>query len=96
MALHNRYLPLWLHKLCNGLLGTVGSATLAAVGLSFFQPDHLLHKLSVVLLCLSVPIGIVLAMITSRFSIVEHCAGGAGYDELVEDDDEKHIHKRDT
>jgi TRAP-type C4-dicarboxylate transport system permease small subunit len=41
------------------------------------------------LLYLSVPIGVVLAAIATRFSIVEHCAGDAGYDELVKEDDEK-------
>ena len=86
MALHNCYLPLWLHRVCNGALGTVASATLASVGLSYFPSDHLLYQLSSILLYLSVPIGIFLAAVAPRFSIVQGLAGDAGYDELIEDD----------
>jgi hypothetical protein len=86
MRLHNRYLPLWLHRVCNGILGTAASATLASLGLSSFPPSHLLYRLSVVLLYLSVPIGILLVFIARRFSIVEGVACGDGYLELTKSD----------
>ena len=39
------------------------------------------------LLWLSVPIGIILACVAHRFSIVEGCAGDAGYDGLETSDE---------
>jgi hypothetical protein len=84
MRIHNRYLPAWLRRLCNGILGAVASATLASVGTSSFPPEHLLHRLAVVLLYLSVPIGVLLAVLARHCSIVESVAGRDGYDELVE------------
>jgi hypothetical protein len=80
--IYNRYLPTWLHRLCNGILGAAGAAALASLGLSRFPPGHLLHRLAALLLYLSLPIGIFLALIARRFSIVEGLAGREGYDEL--------------
>jgi hypothetical protein len=85
IGIHNRYLPLWVHRVCNGFLGAVASATLASVGMSRFAPDHLLHQLSVILLYLSLPIGVLLAVVARRWSIVEGCAGEVGYDDLLPD-----------
>ncbi|HTV42908.1 MAG TPA: hypothetical protein VMF08_20250 [Candidatus Sulfotelmatobacter sp.] len=79
--IHNRYLPLWLHRLCNGFFG---AALLAGVGSIWFDapPDSWLHLLSRVLIWSSIPVGIILAVLARRFSIVEGVAGGEGYDEL--------------
>ncbi len=82
--IHNRCLPGWLHRLCNGLIGAVASATLASLGLSRFSPGHLAHWLTLILLYLSLPIGVLLAIVANRFSLIEGCAGGEGYDELSE------------
>jgi ABC-type dipeptide/oligopeptide/nickel transport system permease component len=89
MALHNRYLPLWLHRVCNGIFGITISATVACLGLSRFPPGHWLYRLSFILLWLSIPIGILLAMIAQRFSIVEGVAGDFGYDEMEDNDKSK-------
>jgi len=82
MWIHNRRLPEWVHRLCNGVLGAAASATLASVGLSTSAPASLLHRLSVVLLCLSLPIGLFLAVFTRRCSVVEGIAGRDGYVKL--------------
>jgi len=92
MRMHNRYLPTWLHRLCNGILGAVAAATLAIMGICSFPAEHWLHRLAVVLLYLSAPIGILLAAVARRFSIVEGVAGGDGEDELVD----HHHHDKDT
>ena len=85
--LHNYYLPMWLHRVCNGVFGTVASVGIAAVGLTSLPPGHFLHQLSLVLFFLSAPIGLLLAALAPRLSIVEGLAGDAGYDDLVEHHD---------
>src|SRR5258706_8009148 len=86
--IHNRYLPMWLHRVCSGVLGAV---VLAAIGSIWFaEPSGTWrHILSRCLLWASVPAGIVLACISHRFSIVEGVAGGEGYDELHEQNENK-------
>jgi acyl carrier protein len=90
MRIHNCYLPRWLHRLCCGVVGTVASATFASLGLSNFSPGHLLYQSSAVLLYLSIPIGVISAIVAGRFSIVEGIAGDVGYDELV-NRNERHL-----
>jgi hypothetical protein len=85
--IHNRYLPTWLHRLCNGVVGAGTLATLASLGMSRFPLEHLLHRVSVVLLYLSVPIGVLLAVFARRCSLVEGLAGRDGYDELADHND---------
>jgi hypothetical protein len=86
--IHNRYLPMWLHRVCSGVLG---AAVLAAIGSIWFaEPSGTWrHILSRCLFLGSVPAGIVLACISHRFSIVEGVAGGEGYDELHEQNENK-------
>jgi hypothetical protein len=82
--IHNRYLPIWLHRLCNGLFGAVSFISIGSVW--FGEPaGSWEHFISSSLIWASVPVGIVLAQIARRFSIVEGVAGGDGYDELHED-----------
>ena len=79
--IHNRYLPMWLHRVCCGVFG---AAVLAGIGSIWFgEPAGTWrYILSRCLLWGSVPAGIVLACVAHRFSIVEGLAGGEGYDEL--------------
>jgi TRAP-type C4-dicarboxylate transport system permease small subunit len=79
--IHNRHLPLWLHRICNGVLG---AALLVGIGSIWFGEPRgsWQHVLSRGLIWASVPVGIILAVLAHRLSIVEGVAGGDGYDEL--------------
>jgi hypothetical protein len=74
-----------LHRIACGVLGAAVAATIACAGLRYFEPDSLMSIASRALLWLSVPIGITLALVAHRFSIVEGCAGDAGYEGLETD-----------
>jgi hypothetical protein len=86
--IHNRHLPMWLHRACCGVLGTV---FLAGLGSIWFgePPGNWRYLVSRCLFWGSVPLGIVLACIAHRFSIVQGLAGGEGYDELQDQDEAK-------
>jgi hypothetical protein len=86
--IHNHYLPMWLHRVCCGLLGAV---LLAGFGSIWFgEPSGTWrHLISRCLMCGSVPVGLVLACIAHRFSIVEGLAGGEGHDELHDRNENK-------
>jgi hypothetical protein len=86
--IHNRCLPMWLHRLCSAVFG---AAVFAAVGSVWFAepPGSWRHIISRCFLWGSVPAGIVLACIAHRFSIVEGVAGGEGYDELHDRNEKK-------
>ena len=79
--IHNRYLPSWLHRVCNGLFG---AAVLIGVSSFWFgAPEGTWrHVLSRCLIWSSIPAGIILALVVPRCSIVEGVAGGDGYDEM--------------
>ena len=81
--IHNRYLPLWLHRVCNGVFG---AAVLLGIGSIWFgaPAGSWRHVLSRCFIWSSIPAGIVLALVARRLSIVEGVAGGEGYDELQE------------
>jgi hypothetical protein len=67
------------------MCGAVGAAVVAAIasaGLRYFHAGSWLHTASDVLLWLSIPIGIILACVAHRFSIVEGSAGALGYEDL--------------
>ena len=81
-VLRNRYLPPWLHRIACGVVGMALVATLASAGLRYFSPDSWLHTACGVLLWLSIPVGIILACVAHRFSIVEGTAGDLGYEDL--------------
>ena len=81
------YLPLWLHRIFNGLFPAASLAGFSSCWIG--EPTgswH--HTVSLCLLWSSIPVGLVLAAITHRFSIVEGLAGEVGYEE-DEMDDEK-------
>ena len=88
--IHNCYLPLWLHRVCNGVFGAV---LLIGIGSIWFgEPaESWRHFVSRCLIWASIPVGIILALVARRFSIVQGVAGGDGYDELHEADDEKPV-----
>jgi hypothetical protein len=80
--LHNRYLPVWLHRFLNGSI---------AGFLSFLVLLFIVHVLQTSFALL---LGVVLAFIggfwmnPSRYSFVEGCAGDLGYDELLDEDND--------
>jgi hypothetical protein len=80
-----RHLPLWLHRIFNGLFP---AALLAGFGTFWIgQPaGSWRHIVSVYMLWLSIPVGFVFAAITRRFSIVEGLPGEVGYEEDESDD----------
>jgi hypothetical protein len=73
--LHNQHLPNWLQRLVNGIVS--GLVVLALAAFVDGPPWSL---------WLAVPIGLAFMMPDpNRFSLVEGCAGEAGYDELDDD-----------
>ena len=88
LMIHNRYLPRWVHRLCNGLLGAALCAGIASIGIGQ-RPDSWIHVGSRWLLLASVPVGVILAAVAHRLSIVEGVAGGDGYDKLHDTNDHK-------
>ena len=70
----HQHLPSGLHRVACGAVAIVGTATLASDLLVRSQTDSWLHAVSVVLLWLSVPIGIVFASIASHGPTVQTCA----------------------
>jgi len=87
--IRNRYLPQPLRRIASGILGAAVTATIACVALRYVESDSWWHTASEVLLWLSVPIGVVLSFIAHRFSLVEGCAGEAGYENLESDNESK-------
>ncbi len=81
-TIRNRYLPQWLHRLACGVVGAAIVAVAASAGLRYCQDGTWLHTASGVLLFLGIPVGIILACVAHRFSIVEGSAGGLGYEDL--------------
>jgi len=86
--IHNRHLPFWLHRICNGVFGAV---LLIGIGSIWFgeSPGSSRRALSRGLIWASIPVGIILAVMAGRLCIVEGLAGGDGYDELHKTDDQK-------
>ncbi len=80
-----RYLPLWLHRVFNGLFP---AALLAGFGTCWLgEPaGSWRHIVSMCMIWASIPVGILFAIITRRFSIVEGVAGEVGYEEDESDD----------
>ena len=86
--IHNCYLPVWLHRVCCGVLS---AAVVAAIGSIWFDKPSGTWRyiVSRCLLWGSVPVGVVLACIAHRFPVVEGLAGGEGYDELHQPNENK-------
>jgi hypothetical protein len=70
-----------------------GAALLSGGGSIWFgePPESWRHFVSLCLLWASIPVGIILALVARRFSLVQGVAGGDGYDELHETDDKKPV-----
>jgi len=85
--IHNYYLPLWLHRICNGLFGAALLVGFGSIWLGM-PTDSWQNIVTACLIWLSIPVGIILALASHRFSIVEGVAGEEGYDELRESRDE--------
>lgn len=79
---------MWLHRVCNGVFGM---ALFIGIGSIWFgePPETWRHIASRCLIWASIPVGIILALVARRFSIVQGVAGGEGYDELHDTDDKK-------
>jgi heme A synthase len=86
--IRNRYLPRWLHRVACGMFG---AAVLAFLGLNWLgQPSgSWQHILSLCFLVLSIPVGVILACVAHRFSIVEGLAGDVGYEDSEAKQDDK-------
>ena len=86
--IRNRYLPRWLHRVACGMFGAV---VLALLGLNWLgQPSgSWRHIVSLCFLVLSIPVGVILACVAHRFSIVEGLAGDVGYEDLDAKQDDK-------
>ena len=83
--IHNRYLPTWAHRLANGALAFLGTASAGAAGYVSFRSGGFLEQASGWLLLLSPVAGVIFALLNpKRISLAEGLAGEAGYDELGE------------
>lgn len=83
MRIHNRFLPEWMHRVANGVLGVLLAATAGASGYLWFAPDSIGEGLSGWFLLLSPVVGLLLVIVNpARFSLVDGIAGEMGYDEL--------------
>jgi len=73
----DRYLPLWLHRIFNGLFP---AALLAWFGMYWLgEPaGSWRYIVSMCRIWSSLPVGIIFAVVTHRFSIVEGVAGEVG------------------
>ena len=76
---------------CSAWLG--GAVLFIGIGSIWFgEPaETWRHLVSRCLIWASIPVGIILALVARRFSIVQGVAGGDGYDELHETDDKKPV-----
>jgi hypothetical protein len=84
----NHYLPLWLHRICNGIFPAVILLGLGSIW--FTEPAGTWrHFISLCLMWGSIPVGVIFACLTHRFSVVEGTAGDAGYENLDEKPGEK-------
>jgi len=78
-VLHNRYLPDWVHRLTNGVIGGLLSLLALVVAVrALGAPLGVLWVTLPVVACCA-------AFNPRRFSLVEGCAGDLGYDELLDD-----------
>jgi hypothetical protein len=84
MAVHNRLLPAWVHRVANGAMAAALLGGLGSLGYSWFGGTTLAGVICKWCVLLAVPIGMAWAvLVTGRVSLVEGVGGDAGYDELV-------------
>jgi hypothetical protein len=71
---------MWVHRIFNGVFPAVVQAALGTYWLG--EPAGAWrHKVSLCAIWASIPVGILFAAITHRFSIVEGLAGEVGYED---------------
>ena len=75
-ALHNCYLPDWMHRCANGAIGGMAGIAVATLAMRFLSAPTAVLWLGVI----SIVAGA--ALNPQRFTLVEGCAGDVGYDEL--------------
>ena len=84
--LHNRYLPTWLHRICNAGFGSLLIATLGTLAVTNLLPNAAQAIGLFAVIVGTVVTGFVLLVVNpNRFSTVEGVAGEDGYDELIDD-----------
>jgi hypothetical protein len=75
-----RELPLWLHRIFNGVFPAALLVGFGSCGLG--EPrDSWRQVVSICMIWAGIPVGILFAVFTHRFSIVEGLAGDVGYEE---------------
>jgi hypothetical protein len=83
VAIHNRYLPSWAHRIANAIVAAGILAGIAVIGLTFFDPTSRLTGICWWCLWAALPVGVaVLLLNPNRFSLVRGIGGEVGYDEL--------------
>jgi hypothetical protein len=83
MAIHNRHLPDWAHRLVNGVVAAAVLIGISVVGLTFLDPAGTLAKMCWYLLKAALPVGVLVLFVNpERVSLVRGIGGDAGYDEL--------------
>jgi hypothetical protein len=84
VAIHNRYLPGWAHRLANGIVAAAVLVSIAVIGLTFVDASGNLANLCWWLLKVAAPVGFLMLFVSpERFSLVRGIGGEVGYDELA-------------
>lgn len=77
-VIHNCFLPKWLHRLANGVVGGLCALFIPLLFVRLEPPFWTLWIAGgVAIVCM--------LQDPSRFSLVEGCAGRDGYDELIDE-----------
>jgi hypothetical protein len=84
--IHNRVLPDGVHRIMNGIFGTVACFTAGAVGWQHFADTPVLGGMFHWLTRLAIPFGILMLLVNPRkISIVEgHTSPDIAFDELTD------------
>jgi hypothetical protein len=83
VAIHNRYLPGWAHRVANAVVAAAILTGIAVIGLTFFNPTSKLTDLCWWCLRAAVPVGVMASLLNpNRFSFGRSIGGEVGYDEL--------------
>ena len=83
MAIHNRYLSRWAHRIGNALAAAVAVAVVALAGIDLLPREGWLRTACLWLLLASPAVGVVFLFINpKRISLVRGIAGELGYDEF--------------
>ena len=83
MAIHNRYLPGWAHRLANGVVAAAILVGIAVVGFSVLDSQGGLVNACWWCLWAAVPVGVAVSFLNpNRYSLVRGIGGDVGYDEL--------------